>query len=90
MLNLAQITARLWATCFAAGGVAAFCRDTGLTRNNVENMSKGRLKPSPGVCAALGVRRVVLELYLEPGEELPAELAPYVVERKPIPGRLPA
>lgn len=89
MKTIQQVTARLRSACVCAGGISAWCRLNGLMaqRGNIENMAKGKVKVSSKVADRLGLRRVMLVVYLENDETFPSDLAQFVVTHKPIPGR---
>lgn len=88
MLTLKEAQNRIRQLCADAGGVTAWGRPHGLARNNLANVTRGAIKPSPATLKAAGMRRVMLETYLCDGETLPP-LPPglEVVAHKPIPGR---
>lgn len=85
MLNLADVIDRLNKACAKAGGVTQWCKSRGLIRSNVANMKNGRLWPSTDVCQELGLRRVILEIYLEPEETVPYDLIKFMTTRQKMP-----
>ncbi|WP_424138196.1 hypothetical protein [Roseomonas chloroacetimidivorans] len=65
-ITLPAIYLRLNTEVNGAGGEAAFARKHGLTRQEVHEAMKGNRHPSPGMLAAVGVKRAVI--YVEDGD----------------------
>lgn len=89
MKTVREVTTALRTACACAGGVSVWCGLKGFAaqRGNIDNMAKGKVKVATRVAQSLGLRKVILEVYLENGETIPPDFEPFVVTHKPIPGR---